>query len=433
MRILVLGAYGLIGSHVVAHLVAAGHEVVGLGRDVTRAARRWPHVRWIAADLGTLTDVGAWQTVLAEAAPEAVVNCAGALQDGARDRVADVHTTAIRALVTAAPGAGIHRLVQISAVGASRDATTAFMRTKADGDAAVSASDLEWVILRPGLVLSPHAYGGTALLRALAAMPGVLPIALGSSLVQTVDADDVAAAVVRAVEGHIAQRRIYDLVEDEAHALATILRRMRGWLGLAPAAEVHAPRWMIGLVARIADALGWLGWRSPLRSTAIASLEAGVRGDPAPWRAETGRPLAALDATLARLPATVQERWFARAFLLKPAAIAVLAAFWIASGLVTLVAPDAAAHVLTARGVAPSLATAIAIGGALVDVALGLAILWRPAMRRAALGMIAVTFAYLAGGTLLAPDLWADPLGPLVKAIPAALLALVPLAFAEDR
>ncbi len=54
-------------------------------------------------------------------------------------------------------------------------------------------------------------------------------------------------------------------------------------------------------------------------------------------------------------------------------------------------------------------------------------------MPAAALGMITLTLAYLAGGTVLTPNLWADPLGPLVKAIPAMCLAVVALALAEDR
>ena len=41
--------------------------------------------------------------------------------------------------------------------------------------------------------------------------------------------------------------------------------------------------------------------------------------------------------------------------------------------------------------------------------------------------------AYLAGATLWRPDLWADPLGVLVKTIPAALLAWITLALLDDR
>ena len=42
------------------------------------------------------------------------------------------------------------------------------------------------------------------------------------------------------------------------------------------------------LVSAAADAIGWLGWRSPARSTAMAQLTAGVIGDPAAWIAATG-------------------------------------------------------------------------------------------------------------------------------------------------
>jgi uncharacterized protein YbjT (DUF2867 family) len=49
-KVLVLGGYGLIGEAVVGRLVGEGHQVTGLGRDIRDAERRWPAVRWIAAD-----------------------------------------------------------------------------------------------------------------------------------------------------------------------------------------------------------------------------------------------------------------------------------------------------------------------------------------------------------------------------------------------
>ena len=57
----------------------------------------------------------------------------------------------------------------------------------------------------------------------------------------------------------------------------------------------------------------------------------------------------------------------------------------------------------------------------------------RATHKAAALGMIGVTVGYLAAGTLLAPLLWVDPLGPFIKTLPGAVLALVALAVAEER
>lgn len=433
MRVLVLGGYGLIGSHVVARLLAAGHDVVGLGRHVSQAERRFQAAEWIAADISLLREPNDWIPILGAARCEAVVNAAGVLQDGAHDRVHDVQSRSMRALYAAAPGHGVRRFVQISATRADPDAPTPFMRSKGEADQALAASDLEWVILRPGLVISPDAYGGTALLRALAAMPLVVPVAFGDSPVQTVAAEDVADAVTKTLEGRVAPRRIYDLVEEEAHCMRDVLRRTRRWLGFAPAIEFDVPAGFVGLVARIADGLGWLGWRSPFRSTAVTELAAGIRGDPAAWRAETGQALASLDTTLGRLPATVQERWFSRLFLLKPLTIGALSGFWLLTGIVALVFSADARLVLTGRGVGGALADTIVVVGAVVDIVLGLAVLVGTASAHAARGMIFVTLAYLLGGSVLAPGLWLDPLGPLLKALPALIPALLVLALDGER
>lgn len=307
------------------------------------------------------------------------------------------------------------------------------MRTKGEADAALSASALDWTILRPGLVLSPQAYGGTAMLRALAAFPLIQPLTMPGAPVQCATADDVADAVVQVLDGRVASRRTYDLVEDEPHTLREIVGKLRAWLGIPPAIEYVVPGIAATLTGRFCDALGWLGWRAPLRTTAMMEIAAGVIGDPRPWREQTGKSLATLDGFLRQTPATVQEGWHARAFLLKPVVIGVLALFWIVTGLITFLDPGAAARVLVNRGMSETVALTMAQGGAITDIVLGLGVLHRPSMPLAAKGMIAVTLAYLMGGTVFAPDLWLDPLGPLVKAVPAMVLALVALAFAEDR
>jgi len=129
----------------------------------------------------------------------------------------------------------------------------------------------------------------------------------------------------------------------------------------------------------------------------------------------------------------VQEKWFGRVWLLRPLMIAALALFWAGSGLVALLRPAEAAAVLATRGIPQTLALALVLGGALVDLALGALVLHRRTLGLATRGMVAVTLAYLVGGGVMAPDLWLDPLGSLLKAIPAMLPALLLLATQEDR
>jgi uncharacterized protein YbjT (DUF2867 family) len=429
MHVLVLGGTGLIGSAIVRKLLAEGHDVTGLGRQVTRARRQSGDARWLIADIATLQSPAAWMPFIDGS--DVIVNAAGALQTGMRDDLAALQTAFV-ALYDAAALQKM-RVIVISAPNASPDATTEFSRSKALADAHLRGTTLDWTILRPGLIIGSDAYGGTALVRAIAASPFVVPIVRGTLPIQTVALIDLAAAVAAVVAGRIAPRGDYDLVETEPRLLSEIASALRAWFGIAPAPVWPVPDWLTEPLFELADLLGWLGWRSPLRSTAVAELKAGVAGDSRAWVAAGGRQPQSLTATLADLHATVQERWFARLWLLKPVILGTLSLFWLTTGFIALARPFATTAVLAAHGVATPVAFGLGIAGGILDVALGTAMLVARSARTAALGMIVASITYIAAGTLLAPDLWLDPLGPLVKIAPGIVLALVALALLDER
>ncbi|MEZ5775199.1 MAG: DoxX-like family protein [Hyphomicrobiaceae bacterium] len=448
MNVLVLGAYGLIGREIASELVRSGHQVTGLARDASRGRALLPGIAWIGADIAKLTEPDLWRPHLAGI--DAVVNAAGALQSGGRDDLKRLQRDAVVALVRAMelgtgdepgqPATGrsgiapsLRKFVQISAPGADPAAPTEFMATKGAADEALRASHLDWTILKPGLVIAPTAYGGTALIRMLAAFPLVQPVALAQTRIATVDVAEVGRAVARALADQSLSRRSYDLVETDPPTLLEIVLAFRRWLGFpAPALVVATPAWLVAPVSALADLAGRLGWRPPLRSTAMRVLAGGVVGDPAPWQTATGENCAPLAATLARLPATRQERVFARLELAFPLLLVMLALFWIASGTIGLWQREAAMAVLADAMPARSAAAAV-VGGALLDLGLGFGMLIARWHRWALVGSIALSLAYLALGTLLTPALWADPLGPFAKVVPVIGLALALLARGDER
>lgn len=432
MRVLVLGGYGLIGLAIVRALHAAGHEVTGLGRSAALGRRLFPSVNWCGADIAMLQHPADWRSLLDGV--EVVVNAAGALQDGWHDDLAAVHHAGIAAMVSACEAAAVSRIVQISAAGASAGASTEFMRSKSRGDAAVRAGVTDWVILRPGLVISPNAYGGSALIRMLAAVPLVSLLAMPEARVQTVAIGDLCGVVCDAVSGRLPAGTEADVVEAGSHSLREVVAAFRSWLGFAPARlSIALPRWSLAPVAVFADALSYLGWRSPLRSNALRALQDGIGGDAAVMRAWYGRDMASLRQTLDAMPATLQERWFARLTLLLPLMVATLAGFWLLSGVIALADVERAAAVLPAQALSPAGAALLVIGGAWIDILLGAMVLVRPLARAACVGMAAVSMAYLLAGSVLVPALWSDPLGPLIKIPPAIVLALVTMAMLEER
>lgn len=427
---LLLGPNGFIGSSIARQLLSEGHEVTGLGRGRRPVSPAF--AGWIRADLNRLTDAAAWTALLRGV--EVVVNASGALQTGARDRLGNSQDRAIVALIDACEAAGVRGFVQISAPGATTASSTEFMRTKAAADARLKASSLGWIILRPGLVVGRDAFGGTALIRALAAFPLIVPLIRPCGRIQTIALDEVARVAVLAAAGELGPGADLDLVEERPHEMREIVLAHRAWLGLPPPLAVaELPAALARPVGWLADALGWLGWRSPLRSTALRVMREDVLGDPAPARAALGRGFSDLGRTLASFPSTQQDRSQARLFLLLSLIIASLAILWIGSGLIGLARTDLAASVLIEGGLGARLARFVVLAGSVVDLILGVAILVRRTARMAALGMAAVTLAYLAGSLLVRPDLWLDPLGPMLKALPVLALALVAWAALEER
>lgn len=428
-RILVIGATGLIGSAIAARLAASGHQVVGIARDVDSAARRMPAVAWSRLDLATAR-VEDWASRLAGI--DAVVNCAGALQSGPSDRLAGTHDRGPQALFAACSAGGVRRVVHFSAIGVDRATPTEFSRTKLAGDTALMASDLDWVVLRPSVVLGDPAYGASALIRGLAALP-VLPVMPDTGPLQPVSLDDVVATAVHFVDPAAPARVVVDMVGPEAMSFTELIRRYRRWLGLRPAAELALPAWLARALYRLGDVAARLGWRPPVRSTAQREIARGAVGDPAEWRRLTGIEPQSTADMLVRRPASVQEGWFARLYCLKPVVLVSLVLFWIGSGLASLGPGYAAGLSLIAGKLQGPAAALVVIAGGLADLLIGIGIAMRRTTQPALVAGIVVSLLYAVAGTILTPWLWLDPLAPLLKIAPVVALMLVALAILEDR
>lgn len=430
MRILLLGATGLIGSAVAARLAAEDHELVGVTRALGSAARRVPVTRWVELDLRDITGPADWQPHLQGI--DAVVNCAGTLQSSLRDSTSAVHVDSAVSLWRACEEADVRRVIHMSAIGVDRGAASEFSRSKALGDIALQNSRLDWVILRPSVVVGRGAYGGSALFRGLAALP-VLPRIPDSGPLDIVQLDDVVETVARLLRPGTATRVALELTGPDRLDVEQIVSAYRQWLGWRPARTVSAPPFLMTLAWKFGDAIAWLGWRPPIRTTARREMTRGAIGDGGEWRRATGIEPVSLATALAAEPASVQERWFARLYLLKPVAIGIFAAFWLMTGIVSLtIGWQHAVDVMRMTAAAPIAELAV-VGGAVADLAIGTAILVRRTARPALIAALLFSLLYLVLGTVLLPVLWADSLGPMMKVWPILALNLICLAILDER
>ncbi len=424
MRILVTGAYGFIGSHIVAALRSGGHEVIGA---VRRPARGDPEARFpaLACDLARDTHVADWLPRLKGI--DAVVNAAGVLRE-TRDRsFAAVHLAAPRALFEACARTGVRKVVQISALGDPRDG--GFIASKHALDAHLAMLDLDWVILRPSVVYSAAgSYGGTSLLRALAALPFVLLLpGDGRQRLQPIAAADLARAVTRFVETDRADRRILEATGASVLTLEDYLVAFRRWLGFGNARVLRVPLALIRPFAWLGEQAG----RGPLGLTMFHMLQRGNVAGPGAaeaFAAAAGFQPRTLAEELAVTPSHVQDRWHARLYPLAPLLRLAFAFLWIVSGIAGFATPlDESLVLLGHAGIPAAAGKVLVFAASGVDLAVGLLALTRRARLAAALMVLSLVAYTLFLGFAL-PALWLEPFGALAKnvaLIPAAMVLWV--------
>jgi hypothetical protein len=132
-------------------------------------------------------------------------------------------------------------------------------------------------------------------------------------------------------------------------------------------------------------------------------------------------------------PASVQERWFAGLYLLKPVILGSLALFWAGSGLASLGPGYAGGITMLRQGGVEALAPFAVIAGGLTDLLVGIGIAVRSSALPALLAGLAVSLGYALAGSVVTPWLWLDPLAALLKIAPIMALHSAALATLGDR
>ena len=426
MKVLLTGASGFIGSRLALLLRERGHGVVGVSRRPRAAAR--DGITWVEIDLGSAQSPGDWYSALQGV--DVVVNAAGVFVDAGEAQMDAVHRRGPAALFAACAACGVARVVQVSALSDDAAADIAFIAGKRAADAVLLAMRLDAVVVRPSLVFGTTGESTRALLT-MATLP-VLALPMGTGgLVQPVHVDDVAQALLAAIEAppHTPTQRCIALVGPQPLTLEGYLRLLRRSLGLGAQRVVHLPQAWIGLAARIGDRLPFR-W---LRSDALRLLERDSRASPAAIGTLLGRPprnpetfIGALERDAVRTLS--QLRWLLLLLRLS------LATVWILSGIVSLgIYPvEASREMLTRVGVPAAWQMLLLYGAAALDIGLGVLTLLTPtrALWRTQMLLILLYMVIIAWWL---PEYWIHPFGPVIKNLPMLALLVMLNTLHKDR
>lgn len=220
-RVLVTGGSGFLGGHVIALLVERGYDVVALARSA--AAADAVEAAGATAIAGDLDDPASLDVAFAEAGADLLVN------------LASLGFGQAPAIVSAAAEVGLTRGVYVSstAIFTSLDAASKPRRTA--GERTVTDSDLDWTVIRPTMIYgTPGDRNLARLLQVLPRVP-VLPVPGGGDrLQQPVHVDDLAVAIVNALERPASIRQAYNCAGPEAITFRELLEQAGAAMGCHP-------------------------------------------------------------------------------------------------------------------------------------------------------------------------------------------------------
>lgn len=418
MHVMVLGAGGFIGRHIMTDLLASGHRVTGVVRDDRGLAEAFPTAGFISMDLARATDPNAWHPILDDV--DIIVNAAGILRGRTMHAI---HVAVPEALCQAAQHAGVARVILISAISARADVPTDYAQTKLAGEEALRSSGVGWTILRPSLVYGDGSYGGTSLLRGMAGLPIAVPLpGDGACAFTPIHAADLARAVRRVCEDDGFAGSTLEPAGPDTFGLKDLLTRYRAWLGLGRARFVRVPLWLMMAFGRAGDMTG----AGPISTNSLRQMLAGNGGDGAAFARAIGFDPRGLDQALRARPAQVQDRWHARLYFLAPALRAALILLWLASSWIGWFHGAAQADTLVnALGLPAASANPLLTASCLVDLGIAILIAKGRWPRTTMIAQLAVVSGYTVVIGLALPQLWLDPLGPLLKNIPILMAIAV--------
>ena len=421
MRILVVGASGFIGRHLVPVLLQR-HQLLWAARTPPDFSH--PSLTYVPVDLARDTDSRDWLHRLDDV--DVVINAAGILREHGMQTFDAIHVRAPAALFDACAQRRIHRVIQLSALGADEQAQSAYHLSKKAADDHLRKLRLSSVVVQPSLVFG--ADGSSAeLFCQLAALPLVPVPGRGLQQVQPVHIDDLVDLICVLVESPQVPAQIA-ATGPRAITLRDYLREMRNAMSLSPARFLPVP---MPLVRLDAAAARWLPG-SLIDNDSVQMLERGNTSSCEPMAALLGRaPRDYAQFIRNGFEATALRQRALLGCLLPMLRISV-ALVWIVTGLVSaFVYPvDASLQLLARTGIHGASGLLALYGAAMLDLAFGVLTLFMRS-RWLWIAQITLILAYTLVITLRLPEFWSHPYGPLLKNLP--MLAAIFLLMSFER
>ena len=253
--LLVTGATGYIGRHLVARLVAQGERPRCLVRNPKSAANVLPadKVEFVQGDTTQATALQA-----AVAGVDTIIHAAFVTADRkalSSHYYQETNVQGTANLIAAAKTAGVQRVIEISGLGTKPDKAGSYMEGRYQAEKMLIDSGLNWTIIRPSVLFgkgAPFISGLTSLLRAAPVVP---LIGGGKTMFQPIYVEDVVTVIVKVLESpDTTNRQIYTIGGPEYYSFTQVFDLLLKTMGKSRP-KVYAPTPLVAIGAAVMEAV----------------------------------------------------------------------------------------------------------------------------------------------------------------------------------
>ncbi len=430
MNILITGANGFIGSHLMIALTQLGHYVVAGYRHKNSFISESAQITCIECDYNHYSTPEKWSLILERYDIDVVINTVGIITETISAKFKTMHQDAPIALFTACEITGVNKIIQISALGADESAFSQFHLSKRNADTFLMGLNSNWTIVMPSIVYGIGAKS-MELFKILAALPITPLINDGSQTIQPIHIDDFCVAIEQLISSDQTQRLKINFVGPEPITMKQLLTQLKQWLKISSNHYIKLPYSLILFISRFSTLISM----NSISTDTVKMLRQGNYADVTPFINYFNFTPTSLSTILKRNPAQRADRWYSKLSNLQYLLNFSIAFVWIWTAITTVfIYPiESSLNLLAQLGISGHAAIVLLYSAALIDFLLGLAVLVSYRIKLIGLIQISVILSYSLLVFVFIPEYWIHPFGAISKNLPLIMATLIMMVLHDSK